>query len=289
MSACDFRRAPIPPAVLMILASAVFRATAITGSVITDNFDTSHDYLAGGVAGTAWSGLYTGVGSFPGGSYGMAPGSNLTANANLSNPGQLTVQTANAGWDMTEDDGFFLFMNASGNFQMSVQIIVPYSTSQYNQAGLLVRAANPDGSPFGGAENWVSFVRFDEFGVSTMFDSTVNGQTGRTTLPLPDPNYWLRINRVNGSTFNFYERAQASDPWQLVGPSISRPDLAGLALQVGITQGTFSSNSPQVEFDNFSLTLVPEPGAGLLSATGLAMAVLLVQSRGRAFAKRQIG
>ena len=54
-------------------------------------------------------------------------------------------------------------------------------------------------------------------------------------------------------------------------------------------QGTFMADPPRVEFDNFSLTLVPEPGAGLLSATGLAKAFLLVQSRVRVFAQRRIG
>ena len=78
---------------------------------------------------------------------------------------------------------------------------------------------------------------------------------------------------------------QDSDPWQLLGMSpIVRNDLAGQTLQVGIIQQTFSGNPVAVQFDDFVLTTVPEPGAGVLLASGLLAALMrarLIRGHGR--------
>ena len=164
-------RAPGPRSWFCLLPAVVFSAQTAFAAVFApnfaDDFTVNHDYLTSGVAGTIWDGLYTGAGSFPGGSIGLdGAGSTLVANANLSGAGRLTVQSVGTGWENTEDDGFFLFKNVPGDFQMSVHVVSPYSNAPYNSAGLMVRAAGPGGPPWNGAENYLSLTRFDEFGGS---------------------------------------------------------------------------------------------------------------------------
>jgi len=65
---------------------------------IADNFDTSHDYSGGNVAGTIWDGVL-----FNSGSVGAQNASGLTANANTTNTGRLTVTSTNGGWEGAQD------------------------------------------------------------------------------------------------------------------------------------------------------------------------------------------
>jgi hypothetical protein len=257
---------------LLAVLAVVSSVATVSGATFSDDFTVSHDYLAIGVAGTIWDGLYTGAGSFPGGNVGPGPGTTLIANANVTGAGRLTVQSVNTGWQYAEDDGFFLFKNEPGDFQMSVHVVSPFATTAYNMAGLLVRAAGPNGAPWNGSENYVSLTRFDQFGIGNQIQNTTNGQSLQTTASVAnDPNYWLRIDRVNGTTFNFYQKALASDPWQLIGSTVERPDFAGLTLQVGIEQTAYANNATQAQFDTFSLVEIPEPGVATLVCSGLAL------------------
>jgi hypothetical protein len=265
----------------LCVASLLFPGTPVQAALYTDDFSVSHDYLANGVAGTIWDGLYTGAGSFPGGNIGSGPGSTLSANANITSAGMLTVQSVDGFWDGAQDDGFFLFKNVAGDFQMSVQIVTPFSASPFNTGGLMARAAAPDGSPLNGTENSVSISKFDQFGFGTYIRNTANGTTTPNTVP-PDNNYWVRLDRVNGTNFNFYTRELATDPWQLVANStVSRPDFSGLNLQVGIEQGTAGA-AGQVQFENFSLTTiaVPEPAPWALFGAALVARVVWPRRRG---------
>ena len=259
---------------LAVLAAFVpVASSVISAATFVDNFNLARNYLASGVAGTIWDGMYTGAGSFPGGNVGLGPGSTLLANANITGAGVLTVQSVNGGWQDTEDDGFFLFKNVTGDFQMSVHVVSPFSNTQYNTAGLLVRAAGTGGAPWNGAENDLSIFRFDEFGIGNWIMNTINGASGQMTQ-VSDSNYWVRIDRVNGTTFNFYQKALASDPWQLIpNTTVDRPDLAGLTLQVGIAQAGYTSSPTQAQFGDFQLATVevPEPAAATLIWVGLAL------------------
>ena len=111
------------PAIILPVHAAV-------AATFSDDFTINHDYLTSGVAGTFCDGLYTGAGSFSGGNIGSdGAGSTLIANANISGANRLTVQSAGTGWENTEYDGFFLFKNVVGDFQMSVHFVSPYSNT----------------------------------------------------------------------------------------------------------------------------------------------------------------
>src|SRR5258708_3082273 len=106
--------------ILLLLIIARFSAPAET---ITNNFDVPYDLVANGIIGnTNWDGVYLGFGDIPGGNPGGSGiGVALTANANVSFPSFLTVQTTGSDWSAAGDDGFFLWKLAAGDFDVSVQ------------------------------------------------------------------------------------------------------------------------------------------------------------------------
>src|SRR5262249_11867610 len=149
--------------------------SSLQAGSITNNFDVPHDFLTTGVLGeTNWDGVYLGFGDIPGGNAGGAGnGVSLAADANVSFPSFLTVQTTGGDWAGTGDDGFFLWKLVKGDFDVSVESAPIWNNPAFNFAGLIARAyhTNNSGSPFSPAstnasENWVGLFRFQEFNVN---------------------------------------------------------------------------------------------------------------------------
>lgn len=234
-----------------------------------DNFNVSHNYLLSGTAGTIWDGVYFGApanhpnNSIPYGSYGAGLGQTFVCDANITSNGCLSVQTTHTDWEWADNDGFFLFRYAPGDFQVRVHITtmdtLQWPPQAYTTCGLLARQSGPAGAPSGGAlgtnENWVSWTRFDQFNIATYArNTTADGNTIRlTTTPLAEnTNYWLLLVK-DGANFHFFEKANPEDLWiERFAGSIVRPDLVG-AMQVGIIQATFSANIVMSQFDGLML------------------------------------
>ena len=244
---------------------------ARAGSII-NNFDVTHDFVASGVAGvTNWDGVYLGYGDIPGGDPGgSGNGMTLAADANGSFAGFLTVQTSGSDWSDGADDGFFVWKLVSGDFDVSVESAPIWNNVGFNFAGLMARAYNPNnlGSPYSAtstnaAENWVALFRFQEFGLNEVREAN---DGANTELIFPDDNSdtnsarFFRMVRAAETNFTFYWKTNASDGWSQitnnlpVGGILTRADLAGVALQVGIAQAMFSTASPQVYFTDFQLS-----------------------------------
>jgi hypothetical protein len=252
-----------------------------------DNFDVSHDYLANGVAGTAWDGWYApaaGTNPIPGSPYVPLTLSGATiADANTSSNGNLTIVSAGDGWENNLAGGFFLFKYVPADFQMSVLINTNDFVSSigtpngqnagpwaFNQPGIMARAYGIDtntgniGAPFGrvinggNGEYWVSLVRFDEFNIGTYARRNINSAVTQNTQTDPaDLNYWLLIKRT-GTRFDFFKRLNVTDPWRRVpnNTTYTIPEFAGQPMQVGIAAGPFSGNAGAqrtVHFDTFML------------------------------------
>ncbi len=245
-----------PRSLRLILTSLVLLAIGVMAHAgsITNNFDTGHDYLASGVVGTMWDGVYFGSGDVPGGDNGGSVGFTTNANENIFG-GYLAVDSQNTGWAGTEDDGFLLYKVVSGDFDVSVQIGANYDNRAFNQSGLLVRAFTTNGPAWGApvattltnaVENWVSINRFNEFSINQQFRMATNGVDVQATLDLPatdaysiatNDQRYLRITRV-GDAFSVYDKTNQSDPWTLQ-QAINRTDLNGIPMQVGIHQAEF--------------------------------------------------
>jgi hypothetical protein len=248
----------------------------LAGSAV-DNFNITHDYLANGVAGTIWEGIFTKAGDIPNTGLGSdGAGNTLVADANITSNGVLTVQSTQTDWEQANDDGFFLFKNVNGNFQAQVQVS-RLDTVNYNSAGLMARVANvSDANP---GEDYVIWNNFNQFGYGNYLRSVTGGVSANTPISGGSTtNTFLMLERTN-DTFNCYQRGNPTAPWVLV-TNVIRLDLHGLPLQVGIMQACFSANSPVAQFKSFSMQTpgsladnTPGPASGLIcmsSAAGTA-------------------
>ena len=230
-------------------------------ALYTDSFNASVNYLTNGIAGTIWDGVYFGAGEFNNTGV-LGPGATIQCDANITAAAKLTLQTTGTAWENLDDDGFFLFKVVSGDFSAVVHVVSPYNNAGYNTAGLQARAFLPDGDPLNAAENFVSWTRFDEYGFANYLRSEVNGGVAQINPgDYPNTNYWLRMDRVGGTSFLFYEKSTKAEGWQSLsfpspanGNRLVRTDLAGKSLQVGIMHATFSGLLG-VQFTDFSLSV----------------------------------
>ena len=250
------------PFLLAVLSALTLAASARADS-ITNNFDTSFDYVANGILGDAhWDGVYLNGGDIPGGT---GTGRTLSADANNSFPGFLTVRGTGGAWVGNEDDSFFLYKVVAGDFDVSVEIAPPFDSSIYHLPGLLARAYNPNnsGAPYSATvtnavENWIYIARFQEFGINEHGRYATNGVDFdgffNTVGDNSDTNStrYLRMTRV-GNVFSFYDKTNATDPWNLI-TTLQRPDLAGVAMQVGIKDESGTANTPTTYFTDFELS-----------------------------------
>ena len=268
---------------LTLLAAAIFAVSPLGAATITDNFNTNADYLANGITGTIWDGVYFGAGEFANtGTGGGGAGGTIQCDANISAVNTLTLQTTGTAWEGVDDDGFFLYKVVKGDFSAVVHVVSPYNNAGYNTAGLQARAFSTGGDPFGGSEDYVSWTRFDEFSFANYLRSEVNGAVTQVNPGgYPNSAYWLRMDRI-GNIFRFYQRTNIFDSWQLVsfpapvsGTDLTRADLAGQPLQVGIMHATFN-NQIGVQFTDFSIAatnfgsfaVAPPPVTGLVVTNG---------------------
>jgi Family of unknown function (DUF5695) len=242
-------------------AFAVVTPQLRSQTTYTDNFTTNVNYLTNGVAGTIWDGVYFGAGDFNNTALGGdGPGATIQCDANLSNPGELTLQTTATDWENTADDGFFLFKVVKGDFSAVVHVVTPFNNAAYNTAGLQARAFAAGGDPFGGSENFVSWTRFDEYNFPNYLRNEVNSGVQQINPGgYPNNAYWLRMDRV-GNSFRFFQRTNSTDAWKIVsfpspvsGTNLVRADLAGQPLEVGIIHATFNGQLG-VQFSDFSVT-----------------------------------
>jgi len=262
---------------LLLCGTAIWLVLAVESLqaqvTYADNFTTSANYLTTGVAGTMWDGVYLGAGSIANatGTDGVAPGTVSVANANITAAGTLSVTSLDTDWENGADDGFLLFKVITGDFDMSVRVVTPFNSNAYNFPGLMVRAFGAGGAPNpNSAENSVLWGRFNEFSIANMLKNNVNGVKTDTGEGIyPNSNYWLRITRA-GNTFTFFERASATAAWTNVA-SLSRVDLAGLPLEVGIEQADFAGGaSLPAQLASFSLTVSNQAaGTAPTAATGM--------------------
>ena len=223
---------------ILALLTATCLPGALMAQAFTDTFDADHDYASGDVTGTIWDGFFY---NLYGGDATVA-----AADANISNPGVLTLRSTFGNWENGDDDGILLYKTIAGNFDVSVQV-VSMNNPNWHDAGLMARVANLEDA--GAGEDYVAARYFAAFNINAL-RSTDDGATSNTETPTP-AQPWIRLKR-NGDVFTMYRGTNGVD-WAVVG-SVTRSDLSGLPLQVGLWQATFSGNEGIAQFDNFSLT-----------------------------------
>jgi hypothetical protein len=144
----------------------------------------------------------------------------------------------------------------------------------YNYPGLLARPYLYENGNVGvpistNGDYWVSWARFDEFGIGTRAELIRNNATtAEPTADVGSGQLWLLMLRQNSTNFYFFQRANATDPWlpAPAGQTFSVATFAGLPMQVGIEEGGFDSGGVVTgQFDTFMADL--SASAGTLTAT----------------------
>jgi len=230
--------------ILVLVTGATLQA-----DVFSDDFETPHDYIADGVAGPGWDGFL-----------GLNPGETVDAlNASIDHAGQLYIESTGAFYHAPWDPlGPFLYKIVKGDFIASVKVSDYAGTEDapvyHNNCGLMARANPGDAGP---GEDWVAIDYFPIWScgnfVRTADDNsrTENGHNGRQF----DLDPYLQIER-KGNVFHFRTSTDGST-WVEMGVSpITRDDLAGVPLQVGLYQATYSDVAGYVAFDNFSVEMI---------------------------------
>ncbi|HEU5395913.1 MAG TPA: hypothetical protein VFV81_02010, partial [Verrucomicrobiae bacterium] len=247
-------------------------AVTVRNPVFADGFTVSHDYVADGVTNSPWDGIYAESTNIPDMTYVPAGGSaTLEADANISSNGVLTVTNLNQGYEFNQDDGFFLFKYVPADFQMAVDLLnyTNNGTENYLCAGLMARGYTIStngvlGAPMdeAGNECWIAWERFDEFGIGTRYELTVDSGTQRpANSDVNGPDHWMLMARVGGTNFYFFQRASTNAPWHATGighlsGQTAVAKFAGQPMQVGMMLSGFNSGTPvNVGFANFMLDL----------------------------------
>ncbi len=226
------------------------------GAVIGDNFDASHDFLTAGTAGTLWDG-FIGRG---------AREAVDTLNANMNRSGRLFIQSTNGRWQDpfppggTNNLGPLLYRNVTGDFTAIVEVTDYQSGVNYNAGGLMARVAND--ADAGAGEDWVAVSYFPMFSVNNKMDSADNGVRSEIGPWTASVHRYLMLERVGD---NFYGRVSNDGTnWTTTlnsGSPVSRPDMAGLPVQVGLWQCTYINTTGYMAFDNFELSYTDEGAA----------------------------
>ena len=220
---------------------------AARAGVFTDNFETAHNYVADGVAGTGWDGFV-----------GKGAGETVTKlNAATDRPGQLYIESTNSWWQEPWNPlGPFLYKIVEGDFVVTVKVTDYAGTAAapvyHNNCGLLVRAAPADAGP---GEDWLALDYFPIWNCGNFVRSandgarTENGHNGRAFNLDP----WLQIER-RGNVF-YFRTSQDGVAWTNMGvASLTRNDFANLPLQVGVAQAVYSTEVGYAAFDNFTVS-----------------------------------
>ena len=211
-------------------ASAPVSATTLITikNVLTDNFDTTHDFLTQGVSGTIWDGLI-GQGTYE---------TVTKLNSNTDAAGQLYLKSTNGRWPNsppTTKLGPLLYKNITGDFTAIVKE-TQRQVANYNIGGLMARVA--DDTAAGPGEDWVATSYYPPTSIGNKMDNTDNGV--RTQVPpyTVTAYPYLMLERVGD---NFYGRVSSNGTTWIGlnnGNPVARSDMSGLPVQVGIYQGT---------------------------------------------------
>jgi len=223
--------------------------------VFSDDFGSTHTYWDGttaDVSGTIWDGVQ-----------GNSRASSI--NANATNPGRLTIQHTNSANNGSEVpfDPAALFMEVTGDFDAQVEMPQMPADTGYLAHSLaawtadLQKAIHIDNlMGTGGRVRFRDLVPPDEF-----------------SLVIPNQQ-WFRLTRTGDVFEGFYGSDGIN--WTPIG-SMTRD--YGDTLHVGLAAWNFSGTAFDAQFDNFQITVVPEPSSVALLILGLGLIGLTARRR----------
>ncbi len=209
-------------------------------TIIYDDFNTPHDYLADGVGGTVWDGFV-----------GLGEGENATAiNADINEPNSLHLGSIGSFWEPPFNPlGPFLYKNIQSDNWIVMTRVSAYPEGVYwNLFGIMARASmDPDEA--GEGEDSEQLGHF-EVTHATNVRSIGNGDI-LVDLSMGMLAPYLRLRQVTEvnelgdvNTVIYHEVSLDGKEWTLHPQSPSlRNDFTGLTLQLGMHHATYTEYS----------------------------------------------
>jgi hypothetical protein len=246
------------PKILQVSILLLIVCGLVSGQEFRDDFDVPTDFLLEGVEGTGWDGLI-----------GLEEGQTAAAlNASMSRPGQLYLASAGGVWaEPWNPLGPFLYKIVTGNFVATTKVSAYAGTADawvyHNNCGLMARnVATSDGGP---GEDWVSIDYFPIWNCGyfvLVADDGARSERCHNGKAF-DLDPYLQLERT-GDTFYFRTSQDGINWTEMPCSPIVRKDLAGIPLQVGLFQCTFSADMGYAAFDWISIIESPQLKAILL-------------------------
>jgi regulation of enolase protein 1 (concanavalin A-like superfamily) len=182
-------------------------------------------------------------------------------------PGTLTINSSDSYWGTSNCNGVLLCkaIPADKDFTAQVQIVggdlVSWNGAiDYNCPGLLVR--NPDVNAADFVDIW-AFDR-DNWTAVTLFESwddDVETEVATADAVSVGDNPWVKLER-SGNDFTVYFGPDGVT-WTPVADAVTREDLAGMELEIGIAHASQAANVCAASFDNFKLDCPTCQSAGI--------------------------
>ncbi len=237
----------------LIYATCIAAVLSVTGTaqaaVFSDNFDTAHDYLTQGAEGTGWDGFL-----------GRGPNQTVNAlNASTARPGALYIESANSIWEGAFSPmGPFLYKVVAGDFVATVLVtdfpgLAGSASGRTEHADAFLMARVEDVAAAGPGEDFVCMHYFPTW-VGNMRRQVDDG--AETEGPSTGDGFncarYLQLERA-GNVFTC-RRSTDGIIWTPVGDPMTRDDMDGLPVQVGLAHAMYGGNTGYVAFDDFSIS-----------------------------------
>ncbi|WP_413669018.1 family 43 glycosylhydrolase [Mucilaginibacter sp. Mucisp86] len=210
--------------------------------VVKDQFTVNRDFADDGTAGTIWDGV---INSPDKQEYKI-----------LSSDNRLTLESKGSNWDGNLPYGPFLYNNVSGDFVAEVEVadvsgLKEKKVAGNSDMGLMVRKAKQPGAE--GSENLIQNSIFPAWNCGNMLTNYKTGDRMQTNTQTGwNYNRYLQIQK-SGDMFYIRSSNDAVHWADLPGSPVSRPDLNGGALQIGLYHSTYGPHRSYVKFSNFKL------------------------------------
>ena len=228
----------------------------------TDNFGATQDYVANGLQGSTWDGLFLNYGDVPGANKGNDGVAGQTFQL-IAQTNALYVQAAGGSWGVAGNDGPFLFKIVAGDFQASVHVTCGIINNNY--AGIMARlfsSANGGGG-VGGTETHVNWGNPQQGTPSAR--QTIDSGGTTVVAGLNTSDHWLLMVRQDSTNFLFFEKATAADPWNAVPAAtmVLAEAATNAPMEVGLFQEMRNAATDTAQFDTLMID-----GPGIVSPSG---------------------
>jgi hypothetical protein len=211
-------------------------------NVVADGFTVSKDFVTNGTTGTIWNGL---IG-----------GEDKQENKVFIGDSLLTLESKGSNWDGNLPYGPFLYSNVSGDFVAEVEVadvsgLKEKKVAGNSDMGLMVRKAKQPGTE--GSENLIQNSIFPAWNCGNMLTNFKTGDRMQANTQTGwNYNRYLQIQK-SGDMFYIRSNSDGIGWTDLPGSPVSRPDLNGGDLQIGLYHSTYGPHRSYVKFSKFKL------------------------------------